>query len=715
MAVLSKIRDRSGFLIIAIGLAMFAFVISPKDIIDFVSNKSTDLIGEVNGEEMTFKDFMSRVEAHKNQNPQENAGALQVENMIWSQMIREKIYESKLEQAGVIVGEQAIWQAIIGSQEVQQAPMFKDKSGVFNENLVKEYVAKIYADNQTPQGKSRLDAWKEYEKSVKRQLSIQTYEELIKVGFNVGPKEALNNAKINNTTVTSSYVFVPYATIADNKVKVTDDEIEDYVKEHKNQFKTEASRKLKFVNFSLKPSKADEKEVLTQITALLNNRQEYNTNTKKTELVVGFKNATDPVKFIQENGSDLPINNGFQTANQLGPNVLNVIKNAAVGSVVGPYRVNDHYHISKVLAVKQMPDSVKASHILISYVGAQNTTPNVKRTDAQAKKIADSLASVIKSVPTKMAVLAAKYSNDPGSATKGGDLNWFTYDAMVPEFRDYTFENSVGSVGVVKTAFGYHVIKVDDQKRFNNAYQLASLARKVEASEATENSVYAKAESFAAALMGGASIDKLALKSAQIVGEATVTGADAIVGSLGENRQIVKWAFDGEVDEKEVKRFDLDNLGYAIVQVQKNIEKGLMPASEARPMVEPILMRKKKAELIAQAMENKTLKQIAAKYKTKVTSFNGVALGSPIVPSVGNEPAVVGAASALKPGKKVTGIEGNAGVFAIQTIRVVKGKVNPKSIDANREDLNLKNIVQGRIYAGLLNAAEINDFRISKF
>ena len=99
-----------------------------------------------------------------------------------------------------------------------------------------------------------------------------------------------------------------------------------------------------------------------------------------------------------------------------------------------------------------------ASHILIG-AGA-SASPEAK---AEAKKKAEQVLAEIKKNPAKFAELAKKYSQDPGSAEKGGDLGTFGRGSMVKPFEDAAFSMKPGEVsGLVKSDFGYHIIKLTE-------------------------------------------------------------------------------------------------------------------------------------------------------------------------------------------------------------------------------------------------------------
>ena len=99
-----------------------------------------------------------------------------------------------------------------------------------------------------------------------------------------------------------------------------------------------------------------------------------------------------------------------------------------------------------------------ASHILIGV--SATATPEAK---AEAKKKAEQVLAEVKKSPAKFAELAKKYSQDPGSAEKGGDLGTFARGSMVKPFEEAVFSMKPGDIsGLVQSDFGYHIIKLTE-------------------------------------------------------------------------------------------------------------------------------------------------------------------------------------------------------------------------------------------------------------
>jgi peptidyl-prolyl cis-trans isomerase D len=264
--------------------------------------------------------------------------------------------------------------------------------------------------------------------------------------------------------------------------------------------------------------------------------------------------------------------------------------------------------------------------------------------------------------------MLAYTSSDDSSSQQGGDLGYFGPNQMVKPFNDFVFNNSVGKIGLVETDFGFHVIQIGDKQ---DGVRLATIAQKIEASEQTSDKTFTQATKFE---MDAANKDfeKLA-KEMKITLAPAVTSKimDESLGALGNQRNIVRWAFDKETNVGDVKRFEIPNLGHVIAKVKKANEEGLMTAEAARPSVEPILRNKKKAELLKAKMTASSLEAIAKANATTVQQAVGVTMENPSV-STGQEPKVIGNAFALAPNKISAPIEGNSGVYVVKNTSVSK-------------------------------------------
>jgi len=719
MAILSKIRDRSMFLILIVGLALFAFVLDPSSITNFFSSTKVNAIGQINGEDVDREEFARQVEAYRSQSGG-RATQMQAVNAVWNSMLSEKVFQSQLEKAGIVVGEKDIWDAMTALPEIQNSPLFKNEINLFDEEKLKEYIANMKDEAEAGNTQAWLN-WLATEKNIKHNLERRAYTSLVSAGLGASLEEGERDYNFSNTKMDAQFVFVPYSTIPDSLSIISKDEIKKYLEKNSKRFKSEASRSLQFVKFDILPSEADDLAVKTEVESFINDREEYSNAAKSKVQIAGLKNATDYEAFLNDNNSDLSIDNNYKFKSQVSANIAEEVFEGSVGDVFGPYKQNGYYKISKIVETLKLPDSVNSSHILISYAGATRSTST--KTKEAAKKTADSIYSLVKRSKDRFKAISDELNDDTVSKGKDGSLGWIRKDqafsSFDKDFANYIFKNKAGSIDVVETAFGYHIIRIDEQTKLEKVVKLATFSRLIEASEETENSIFEQAETLAANLAVGKDLSELAKESNFKVQSAVNLKALAEnIPGLGTQRQIVTWAFNKDRELKDSKRFDVDvngKRGYAVVALNgKNEEDGLVVNSDILLRIRPELVNKKKASLIKDKMNGTTLEDIAKNSNVTVRNASAVTLASPLLSGVGNEPSVVGAMSTLKLDEISDKIDGEKGVFVVKVTKR-DAATELENYDTFRKKMEVK--LKGRsyqLYKVLEEAADVKDNR-SKF
>ncbi len=577
MAVLNKIRQRSVFLIIIIALALFSFVLA--DLIrngGFSSKNSQNVIATVNGTDIDRAEFAKEVDAFE-RNMGGQMSTTQAVNRVWDQKLRQVILEDQIEDLGIRAGEAQITSIL--SSQMAGDPRFTNAAGMVDENRIKEYMATLKSTSP--------EMYEQLTQNIARSARINAYYNMISAGVGATLLEGEQAYKFKNNNISLEYVKIPYTSISDDKVEVTKSDIQNYIKEHSAKFKTDASRSIQYVVFNEEASSEDVEEAKQSIADLRKERVEYNAAIGANDTLPGFNNADDYAEFI-DNNSDLPFDNTFKFRNDIKGEYTDSIFSLNEGETFGPYKENGYWKLSKVIEVKNMPDSVKASHILIAY---QGSAPDATRTKAQAKELADSIAGVVKSDKSKFADLASEYSADTQSKENGGDLGWFIPGMMIPEFNNFAFENSTGDIGVVETQYGYHVISIEDQTEPARAVKVATLAREINASEGTMNRLFNEVTKFEIAANEGNFNDVAKENNYPVKTVRGMKALDENIPGVGSQRRVVQWAFNEDSDVGDVKRFDTSN-GYVVAQLTARTNDGLMSVEEASSIVTPILQKR---------------------------------------------------------------------------------------------------------------------------
>ena len=653
MAVLQKIRQRSLLLIAIIGFCLLAFIVG--DIAKSGGLKSaTKDVGSVNGKDISFEDFRIKVSnVEKSQQGTTSTGAA---NTVWNQEVSVALLTAEFDKLGLKVGSKHIMEVFKADQNIGQNPTFLNAKGVFDEAKFKEYF------KSNPE---QAESLKAREKDAELNAKYQMYNTLVKAGNYTTESEGKLKYEMESNKVNFAYVAGLYSSIKDTQVKVEDADILEFIEKNEKKYKADETREIQYVLIEEKASVADENEIKNKVNQLLSGSIVYNQATGKNDTLPGFKNASNIVEFVNSN-SDVPYDSTYVAKKDLPAAVAEQLYNLAPGAIFGPYMSGKNYCISKSLG-RKIGVNAKASHILISYEGTQVPNKKEKRTKEQAKAKAESLLAQVNANPDSFFMLAYT-SSDDSSSQQGGDLGYFGPNQMVKPFNDFVFNNPVNKVGLVETDFGYHVIRITDKQ---DGVRLATIAQKIDASESTSDKVFTQATKFE---MDAASKDfeKLAAEMKLTVPPSVTSKImDESLGALGNQRNIVRWAFEKDTNVGDIKRFEVPNLGHVIAKLKKVNEEGLMTAEAARPSVEPILKNKKKAALLKAKMTASSLEAIAKANGTTVQQAVGLTMESPNLSS-GQEPKVIGNAFALAPNKISVAIEGINGVYVVKTTSVVK-------------------------------------------
>ena len=703
MAVLNKIRQRSLFLIIVIALALFSFVLADlfKNNNAF-SAKSQNTVGTVNGKDITREDFLQKVEvAQKQAGP--SATNTQVMNRVWDQEVRQAVMETQFEKLGISVEKDQMRDLL--KNALATSPEFLNEAGLFDENKLNEYIINLKETSA-----ATYQDWINYEQSLASNALQQNYFNLVKAGLTGTLEEGKLEHKLQGDKVDIKFVQIPFTSIPDSTVTVSKSDISSYIKDHKDQYQVEASTDIRYVEFKEEATVQDEEDIRTGLKALINDYEIYNESSKSNETVTGFLKTQENEAFVNSN-SDIKFDSRFVFKSALPKAFSDSIYNLNVGEIYGPYKDNGYFKVSKLIAVKQLPDSAKVRHILIPYLGARSADETITQTEAEAKQTADSLLTILKSNKSKFPEFVTAFSSDKGSVENEGRYDWHPYNTMVPEFNDFEFEGKVGDLGVVKTIFGFHIIEIEGQKNEQKAVQVGTIARKIEPSQATIDKVFRDASNFEISLEKK-DFKELADESKYAVRPVnSIKVLDENIPGIGNQRQIVRWAFNEDSEAGETKRFNITS-GYAIVQLVAKHEAGLMSVEEATVSAMPAIRKLKKAEIIRGKVSTTNLDDLAAAQNTSVRTALAVNMKNPTISGAGREPFVVGAAFGLKEGETSKLIDGNNGVYMVQVTKITPAvELDNYQALANQVENQKMNVVNTKLFDALKEAAEIEDNR----
>jgi peptidyl-prolyl cis-trans isomerase D len=643
MSIIQNIRERGTWIIFGIiTIALIAFIL--QDGVGRNGGEDISVLGKVNGQAINKIEFEEKLEIQLQNYAAQGVKREQLLGYLWNQEVDRLLLKDEENKLGLSVGTKELSDVLFGNESPFKQEFTDPTTGEFKVNEAKQAVAQIKKSKNLDQIKQIEKVY--IEPSIENRLRNK-YQVLVVKGVQV-PKWLAEKQYTEASSIASiSFVGIPYNTITDSTIKISDDEIASYLKENTAAYQVEeTSRSISFVGFSAAPSAAD------SITAI-NDIESYKQD---------FKNSTDAAKFLNKVGTEIPYYDSYISKKSLQIPQKDSLLNVGVGGVYGPYVDGRNFTIAKIIGVKQWPDSASVRHILIATINPQNGQQ--VRADSVAKKLADSISLAIRG-GASFEEMVAKYSDDAGSKTTGGTYELFPQAKMTPAFNDFSFDNPVGARALVKTDFGYHYMEVLKQTPRGPAYKIAYLSKMVMPSNETINAASTAAAQFASGSKDSKSFNAAAVKlNKQAIPASDIKVNDFEIPGIGTARNIVRWVYEQDVNDVS-EPFELGD-NYVVALITSEEKEGLASVSAARPQVEGIIRDKKKAEKIKASIKGKTLEAIAAGANSFVQRADSIGFGFSMIAGLGNEPKLVGAAFNKALINKVSEpIAANSGVYAV--------------------------------------------------
>ncbi|MFN2422440.1 MAG: peptidylprolyl isomerase [Cryomorphaceae bacterium] len=691
MAAIGKIREQSTLLLIVIGGAMVAFVF-----LDFFTGSGgvqpDRYVGEVAGEEINMIDYERKVEAYKQSmatvgQPVTSEAEQQIRNQVWNEMIQETIMHGELSKLGMRISRDEFDDIRFGENvrpEFFQGENFQNpETGQFDPQLVQNYFA--FLQQQYPVF---------YENQVTRIVNERLYEKynnMVKRGIHVNTLDAKNEYYKQEQKVRFNFVVREFSSVADSLVDVSDSELKAYYSKNKDseRFQRDATADLKFVSFKVEPTEDDEAEIVEDLRDLV---EEFRSarNDSIFALKYGDSRRGTPVRF--ETGDDEELKAFSDTAE--------------IGDIVGPFKRGDRYIISKVKEVED-EEQASARHILLSN---QSGTPS-----EVLKSRADSIVKVIRS-KKNFEEMVDLFTEDPGSKATGGKYEGFNREAMVSEFSDASFDRPIGSLNVVETDFGVHIVEplARNTARVLNVIEVDN---RVRPSNRTFNEVYDEANDFSLSAENVKGMEALASERGYTVKDANKVRRGAVnVPGISRSVDAVRWAHNTEKTKKGQlsEPFEFDNQIVVLGLVERRSE-GLAPFEDVKDEIKPDVVREKKVAMFTDELKGKSLAEASEEFELTSKLAANVSEKRPNLTGMGAEPYVVGFALSLAEGAVSNPIEGKKGVYLIEVLS--KTSVEPRAeYVAYRDELEEKR--KGEmvdydtgVYKALKDIANVKDER----
>lgn len=685
MATLQKIRSKGPLLVIVIGLALFAFIAGDAWKV-LQPHQGKQDVGEVNGEVLSAQDYQKMVdelsEVIKLTNGLNSLTEDQLNNVkdqVWQSYVNNKLIAEQAEKLGLKVTDAEI-QSIIDQGThplLMQTPFRNPQTGMFDKDMLKKFLvdyANLNASQMPAQYVEyyqKMGAfWQFVEKTLAQSTLAEKYQNLVTKSLISNPVAAED--AFNSRTEQSDLLLagVPYSSINDSTVQVSDSEIKDRYNEKKEQFKQLVeTRDIRYIDVKVVPSDADRKAVEKEVT-------EYSNQLASTTADFGtFVRSTGS----SVNYSDVPVSKSVFPAD-----VASRLDSTNVNEVYGPYynQTDDSFNAFKLLAKVSSPDSIQFRQIQV-----------YADTEEKTKTLADSIYNALRGGADFAAV--AKIYGQTGEATWVNAQSWegSELDADNSKFINTLLNQPVNELANLNMGQANLILQVMNKKSMQTKYKVAVVKREVEFSKETYNAAYNKFSQFVAQNTTIDSMVKNAEESGYTLMPRTdLSSSEHYVGGVRSTREALKWIFAAKPGEVSPLYECGENDHLMVVALDKIHEAGYRDINSVAEMLRAEIRRDKKAEKIMEEMKKyNSIAQVKGMKDAVSDSVKHVTFSAPAYISVtrSSEP-VIGAVAAKTAANKVSApIKGNGGVYMIQVYAKEKGS---EKFDAKQEETTLTNM-----------------------
>lgn len=708
MATLQKIRSKGPLLVIVIGLALFAFIAGDAWKV-LQPHQGKQDVGEVNGEVLSAQDYQKMVdelsEVIKLTNGLNSLTEDQLNNVkdqVWQSYVNNKLIAEQAKKLGLKVTDAEI-QAIIDQGThplLMQTPFRNPQTGMFDKDMLKKFLvdyANMDASKMPAQYVEyyqKMGAfWKFVEKTLAESTLAEKYQNLVTKSLISNPVSAEDAFKSRTEQSDLLLAGVPYSSISDSTIQVSDSEIKDRYNEKKEQFKQLAeTRDIRYIDVKVVPSDADRKAVEKEVT-------EYSSQLANT--------TTDFGTFVRSTGSSVNYSDVPVKKTVLPADVAARLDSTGVNEIYGPYynQTDDSYNAFKVLAKVSSPDSIQFRQIQV-----------YADTEEKTKTLADSIYNALKGGADFAAV--AKIYGQTGETTWVNSQSWegAELDADNSKFINTLLNQPVNELTNVNMGQANLILQVMDKKGMQTKYKVAVVKRPVEFSKETYNAAYNKFSQFVAQNTTIESMVKNAEESGYTLTPRTdLSSAEHYVGGVRSTREALKWIFAAKPGEVSPLYECGENDHLMVVALDKIHEAGYRDINSVAEMLKNEIRRDKKADqIMAEMKKYNSIAQVKGMKDAVSDSVKHVTFSAPAYISVtrASEP-VIGAVAAKTAVNKVSApVKGNAGVYMIQVYAKDKGN---EKFDAKQEEATLSNmaarIAGSQLINDLYQKAKVEDKR----
>ena len=734
MAIIGKIREKSGLLVTMVGLGLFLFIIPVNDLLNQFSGGANSTLGLFNNSEIDandwkyyFKENRTRNNLRMNNMNSGGNGSLtsadedQLKVTTWNQMISDTIYHFELEKVGLSVSAEELNQGLLNGENPLPSSLKElfVKDGLYNKdsfNIWKTNRIINLPDNP----ESKRDLKNNIEDPLKNERRINKYGAMLQNGVFTTVQEAKKFANEDKISANIKYVFVSYDNINDTLISLDEQKRQEYYNEHSNEKVWEQRQNLVSYDYSIltfKPSASDIRNYTERMESLKEDFQ----SSKNDSLFVA--NYAETPMMVQSPYGPRPSGNFTgqpYKGGKFSSFIDEKIKNSSKGNIIGPFVNGDKIQLVKIYETGD-EEQAKVRHILIN-------SKEGDVDDDKNKRLADSILYAVRRDSSKFSSLVSKYSDDPGSVANGGVYSWFPKGQMVPEFEEFSFSKRIGKSGVVRTTYGFHIIQVLGRKT-GSFKKIAVVDETIQVSKTTQNEYY---DSVALAFYYKADSTDFTTAADEYGFEVKSSGYVPLIypnrrtsglygpADLNRNMNIARWAFNsnsGDLLEPEY----ISNNQLVLAVVKEKIDADVTSYKNLNTLMEPLMKNHLKAIYYQKTFANnisslKTIdsvsKILTSNVESKFVKYSDVNIGNNSQEVA--EPKVMAYIFSLDVNEISPIIEGKKGVYIIQAESqnnnsVVDERSISTKVESKQKEIRTQ-IEQG-YYPALYNSYKVRDDR----
>ncbi len=715
MATLGKIRSKGPLLVIIVGGALLAFIAQAAFEGMNASRRSAN-VGEIYGDEISALDYQSMVEEYTNivefttqETNLSEEQTIRLRDQVWQTYVNNKIVEHEAELLGLTVSDAELQSILTEGTHMllRQTPFVNEKTGLFDKDALQKFLAEYEKIDRTQIPAEYLEQydklysyWMYIERTLRQNCLAEKYQQLIAGCLLSNKLELEANFNERSNTANFQIAAIPYTTLPDSVVNVTDADLKNLYEQRKSEFRQYVeTRTIRYISVPVKASEEDraalEKEMKEAEAALAKGEGEY-------------KNI------VMDAESEIYYYDLYKTKDAFPKDVQDRLENISVGQTMPVYynSLDNTFNTFKYLASAMQADSVKFRQIPIS-----------RTTLEEAQKVADSIYTALQG-GAKFEDMVKKY----GGIEEGQWISSANYenaamlDATTEQLFATIFTMNNGEVRNLEIPGGQLIVQVEEKKSPVQKYKIALVKRTVNFSKDTYSKAYNK---FSAFLNANSTVEDLianAEKNGYLLQERNnLYSEEYNIGRIQGSHEALRWAFQAKKGEiSPLYECGTQNSNLLVIAVVDINKEGYLPFEKVKESLRPEAIREKKAEKIIANVQKENPSTISACQNLKgatIDSLLHVSFSMPAYVSVtrSSEPALSAYAQTAQQGKLTAPIKGNGGVYFLSLGNTEKSpeKYNETSERQRVQNMQMQSI--SRFMQDLILQSKVKDTRYLYF